>query len=91
MSSRSLQRGAEVRALNTVEYALLTEPTANPGVALSREWLLADSHSRKDAVLRRAIDAAIMRLRKIVEPEPAMPRYIQTVRGHGYMFVPEGP
>jgi two-component system phosphate regulon response regulator OmpR len=30
-----------------------------------------------------------MRLRKIVEPDPAMPRYIQTVRGHGYMFVPQ--
>jgi two-component system phosphate regulon response regulator OmpR len=28
-------------------------------------------------------------LRKIVEPDPAMPRYIQTVRGHGYMFVPQ--
>jgi two-component system phosphate regulon response regulator OmpR len=32
-----------------------------------------------------------MRLRKIVEPDPAMPRYIQTVRGHGYMFVPQAP
>ncbi|MET0384237.1 MAG: hypothetical protein ABW032_12525, partial [Burkholderiaceae bacterium] len=26
---------------------------------------------------------------KLVEPDPAMPRFIQTVRGHGYMFVPE--
>jgi two-component system phosphate regulon response regulator OmpR len=90
-ASRCLRRGAEVRALNTVEYALLAELTANPGVALSRERLLAASHSRRDAVLLRAVDAAIMRLRKIVEPEPAQPRYIQTVRGHGYMFVPDSP
>jgi two-component system phosphate regulon response regulator OmpR len=90
-SSRCLQRGEDVRALNTVEYALLSELTANPGVALSRERLLAASHTRRDAVLLRAVDAAIMRLRKVVEPDPALPRYIQTVRGHGYMFVPERP
>jgi two-component system, OmpR family, phosphate regulon response regulator OmpR len=39
-------------------------------------------------LLARTVDVAVMRLRKLVEPDPAMPRYIQTVRGHGYMFVP---
>jgi two-component system phosphate regulon response regulator OmpR len=42
-------------------------------------------------VLARTADVAVMRLRKLVEPDPAMPRYIQTVRGHGYMFVPARP
>lgn len=89
VSARVLRRGQTVRVLSSVEYALLTELTANPGVALSREQLLAASHTRKDAVMLRTIDASIMRLRKVVEPEPAFPRYIQTVRGHGYMFVPQ--
>lgn len=86
--ARSLEQGGRSRVLNTVEYALLAELTTNPGVAVSRERLLAVSHTRKDAVLLRAVDAAVMRLRRIVEPDPAMPRYIQTIRGHGYMFVP---
>lgn len=88
LDSRSLHRGDEVRVLNTVEYALLAELTANPSVPVSRERLLAVSHSRGDEVMLRAVDAAIMRLRKLIEPEPASPRFIQTVRSHGYMFVP---
>lgn len=88
VSARSLQRGAEVRVLNTVEYALLAELTTNPGVTVSRERLMAVSHTRRDAVSLRAVDAAVVRLRKAVEPDPSMPRYIQTVRGHGYVFVP---
>ncbi|GAA0770976.1 response regulator [Ideonella azotifigens] len=87
-AQRSLQRGDEVRVLNTVEYALLHTLTRHAGSTVSREQLLAASHSSQDAVLLRAIDAAIMRLRKLIEPDPAAPRFIQTVRGHGYMFVP---
>ena len=60
------------------------------GQPLSRERLLAATHQRSDVVAERTIDVAVMRLRKIVEPDPAMPRFIQTVRGHGYMFVPGG-
>lgn len=86
---RSLRCEDEVRVLNTVEYALLAELTANPGVVISRERLLATSHSRDESVALRAVDAAVMRLRKLVEPDPATPRYIQTMRGHGYMFVPQ--
>lgn len=88
-ATRSLERGDEVRVLNTVEFALLAELVANPGVPISRERLLAASHSRCDAVLLRTVDTAIMRLRRLIEPDPAEPRCIQTVRGHGYMFVPQ--
>jgi two-component system, OmpR family, phosphate regulon response regulator OmpR len=88
VGARCLHRGSEVRVLNTVEYAMLAELTMNPGVTVSRERLMAVSHTRKEAVSLRAVDAAVVRLRKSVEPDPAAPRYIQTVRGHGYMFVP---
>ncbi len=87
-ASRSLVQGAEVRVLSTVEYAMLYELVRSPGVPVSRERLLAASHSRSDAVLMRTVDTAVLRLRRLVEPDPAVPRYIQTVRGLGYMFVP---
>jgi two-component system phosphate regulon response regulator OmpR len=87
-ASRSLHRGQEVRVLSTVEYALLAELTARPGMPVTRECLLTASHANKDTALLRAVDASIMRLRRLVELDPSNPRYIQTVRFHGYMFVP---
>jgi two-component system, OmpR family, phosphate regulon response regulator OmpR len=87
-ASRSLHRGDDVRVLSTVEYALLAELVASPRVPIARERLLAAAHGRADAVLLRTVDVAVMRLRKLLEPDPTEPRYIQTVRGLGYMFVP---
>ena len=91
LGSRSLIHGSRVHMLSTVEYAVLAELVANPGVAISRERLLAASHGRSDGLLPRAIDVAVMRLRKRVEPDPARPRFLQTIRGHGYVFVPAAP
>ena len=87
-ATRSLLGHGELKVLSTVEYAMLSELVSNPHVPISRERLLAVSHSRTDSLLARTVDVAVMRLRKLVEPDPAMPRFIQTVRGHGYMFVP---
>jgi two-component system phosphate regulon response regulator OmpR len=87
-ASRSLHRDGEVRVLSTVEYAMLAELVLNPGVPVSRERLLAASHTRTDTLLLRTVDTAVMRLRRLLEPDPSEPRYLQTVRGHGYMFVP---
>ncbi|TDN58952.1 response regulator [Paraburkholderia sp. BL10I2N1] len=88
VAARSLRQGNNVRVLNTVEYAMLAELATNAGISVSRERLMAVSHSREDTVSLRAVDAAVVRLRKLLEPDPAVPRYIQTVRGHGYVFVP---
>jgi two-component system phosphate regulon response regulator OmpR len=87
-ASRSLHQGDEVRVLSNIEYSLLAELVANPRVPISRERLLAATHGRADAVLLRTIDVSVMRLRRVLEPDPAEPRYIQTVRGMGYMYVP---
>jgi two-component system phosphate regulon response regulator OmpR len=88
MAERCLRRGEEVRVLSTIECALLTELASHPGTTLSRERLLAASHAPGDDISLRAVDAAMVRLRRTIEPDPAMPRYLQTVRGHGYVFVP---
>jgi two-component system phosphate regulon response regulator OmpR len=88
-ATRSLHSAdGHTRVLSTVEYAMLTELVTNPNVPISRERLLAVSHARADALLTRTVDVGVMRLRRIVEPDASTPRFIQTVRGHGYMFVP---
>ncbi len=88
-ATRSLEhRGSgALRVLGSVEYALLAELVGHPGVPISRERLVSASHTRGDEVLPRTVDVTVMRLRRIVEPDPAVPRHLQTVRGHGYMFV----
>lgn len=86
--SRCLRRGGQSRVLRTVEFALLAALTSHPGQVLARERLLAHWQTRPDAVLLRSVDAAVMRLRRLIEPDAAEPRYIRTVRGHGYLFVP---
>lgn len=40
--------------------------------------------------LERSIDVQISRLHRLIEPDPSKPRYIQTVWGVGYVFVPDG-
>ena len=48
------------------------------------------ARGRDHEVFDRAIDVQVSRLRKLLEPDPAAPRYIQTVWGFGYVYVPEG-
>ncbi len=87
-ATRSVLRGDEERVLGAVDHALLAELCANPGTVRTRERLHEVVHGGGDGVRLRAIDAAVMRLRRLLEPDPAEPRYIRTVRGSGYMFVP---
>ncbi|WP_374593038.1 response regulator [Aquabacterium sp.] len=87
-AARSLQRGDETRVLNSVEFAMLAELVQHAGEPVSRERLREVSHAGEGNVMLRAVDAAIMRLRKSLEPDPARHRYIQTVRGRGYAFIP---
>jgi two-component system, OmpR family, phosphate regulon response regulator OmpR len=74
--------------LGSVDYALLFELATNPQVVVSRERLLAAAHGNSHTFLPRTVDVAVMRLRKIIEPSPAEPRHLQTVRNRGYVFIP---
>ena len=87
--TRQLSRAGQVIRLTGGEINLLEALIANAGKALSRERLLAlarddDSGERND----RAIDIAILRLRRAIEDDPKSPRWIQTVWGTGYRFSP---
>jgi two-component system phosphate regulon response regulator OmpR len=88
-ASRTLQRGDEVQALSDAEHALLRAMTERPGQPLSRERLLEAMHGRHPEIQDRSVDVAIHRLRRLVEPNIDAPRYIQTMRGCGYVFVPD--
>ena len=62
-----------------------------PGQPLAREKLMMLARGRDHEVFDRAIDVQVSRLRKLIEPDPANPRYIQTVWGFGYVYVPDTP
>jgi DNA-binding response OmpR family regulator len=47
------------------------------------------ARGRDHDVFDRAIDVQVSRLRKLIEADPSTPRYIQTVWGFGYVFVPD--
>jgi two-component system phosphate regulon response regulator OmpR len=79
--------GVEER-LAASEFDLLKIFAENPNRPLMRDWLLEVTAHREAEVFDRAIDLRITRLRRKVEPDPAHPEAIRTVRGVGYMFVP---
>ena len=88
--SRTLsQRGRPIMLPDSV-FALLRIFVDHPHHALNRERLLELLHGPEYDGTDRGIDVQVWRLRRILEADPSVPRFIQTVRGRGYMFVPEG-
>lgn len=91
MESRVLTApGGEEQVLMTSEFNLLKAFIDHPNRVLSRERLLDLANARDPDAFDRAIDVRITRIRKKIEPDPARPRIIRTVRGAGYMYVPDG-
>jgi two-component system, OmpR family, response regulator len=74
--------------LTASEFSLLKVFAENPKKVLSRERLLDLANARDPEAFDRAIDIRIMRIRRKIEPDPAHPRVIRTVRGGGYVFSP---
>jgi DNA-binding response OmpR family regulator len=84
---RHKEDGTEVHCTKT-EFRLLCELAASPSKVLSREQLLDRVWGYDYFGDGRLVDVHIRRLRTKVEPDPAMPRHILTVRGMGYKLVP---
>jgi DNA-binding response OmpR family regulator len=72
------------------EFALLKVFAENPKRVLSRERLLDLAEARDREAFDRAIDVRITRIRRKIEPDPAHPSVIRTIRGAGYVFSPDG-
>jgi two-component system phosphate regulon response regulator OmpR len=91
LAARTLDCNGRHVALTTGEFSLLRVFAQYPGQPLAREKLMMLARGRDHEVFDRAIDVQVSRLRKLVEPDPATPRYIQTVWGFGYVYVPDAP
>jgi two-component system, OmpR family, phosphate regulon response regulator OmpR len=89
LATRTLTRGDTAIALTTGEFGLLKVLAMHPRQPLAREKLMLLARGRDHDVFDRAIDVQVSRLRKLIEPDPSAPRYIQTVWGFGYVFVPD--
>jgi len=94
LATRSLKKktpeGEVPVELTTGEFSVLKVFARHPKMPLSREKLMELARGREYEVFDRSLDVQISRLRKIIEPDPSKPKYIQTVWGLGYVFVPEG-
>ncbi len=82
-------RGTSYR-LTLMECDLLRYLVKNAGQPVSRRAILEDVWGLDEGTDTRAIDNFIVRLRRYIEDRPATPRFLQTVRGVGYRFVPDG-
>jgi two-component system phosphate regulon response regulator OmpR len=88
-ASRVLERDGVPVSLTTGEFAVLHALVTHPGETLSRERLLTLARGRERGAFDRSIDVQMSRLRRLIETDPAKPRYLQTVWGAGYVFVPD--
>ena len=89
-ATRSLHRDGVPLSLTSGEFALLNVLVSHPRQPLSRDKLMEMARGRELDAFDRSVDVQISRLRKLIEPDPAQPRFIQTVWGFGYVFVPDG-
>jgi two-component system phosphate regulon response regulator OmpR len=88
MDARRLfdEKGEEI-TITSMEYDLLKAFADHPNKVLSRDQLLNLAHNRDWEPFDRSIDIRITRLRRKIEPDPAKPQIIKTVRGAGYIYV----
>jgi two-component system phosphate regulon response regulator OmpR len=82
-------RGEAPVRLTATESHLMRIFAAQPGEALSRTQLVEELGRDKGQAQERAVDVQITRLRRKLEIDPKSPRYLQTVRGAGYMLAPD--
>ena len=82
------QAGEQVR-LTATEGALMRVFAASPHAPVSRSALIESLGRDGDDTGERAVDVQVTRLRRKLEPDPKQPRYLQTVRGEGYMLAPD--
>jgi two-component system phosphate regulon response regulator OmpR len=90
LAKRTLLRKGEPVPLTSGEFSVLKVLARHARQPLSREKLMELARGREYEVFDRSLDVQISRLRKLIEPDPSTPRFIQTVWGLGYVFIPDG-
>jgi two-component system phosphate regulon response regulator OmpR len=82
----TLNRNGELIHLTSIETSLLKVLAKQPNNILSREELIERTGAAGGG---RAVDVQVTRLRRKIEKDPKLPRYLQTVRGKGYVLRPD--
>ena len=90
LGARTLMCGDTPLPITSGEFSLLTAVVHNAHRPLSRQRLIEIARGPASDTDARSMDVQVSRLRKLIEPDPRRPRYIQTVWGFGYVFVPDG-
>ncbi|OIQ65311.1 transcriptional regulatory protein OmpR [mine drainage metagenome] len=88
--ARTLSRDGRPVKLSSGECAMLLALARQPGRPLGRERLIALAYGPGHDSNDRSVDVQILRLRRLLEDDAVDPRFIQTVRGVGYVFAPDG-
>jgi two-component system phosphate regulon response regulator OmpR len=86
MERGEMWQGDDLVRLTATEVQLMKIFSAKTGTALSRSTLVEELGRDRGQAQERAVDVQITRLRRKIEDNPKQPRYLQTVRGSGYML-----
>ncbi len=89
-ASRRLRRDGVDMPITSGEFSLLLALAERPHRPLSRQQLIELARGPLSDTDSRSMDVQVSRLRRLLEDDPSRPRWIQTVWGHGYVFVPDG-
>ena len=75
--------------LTQIELELIRHFATNPDRMISREELLTHVWGYEPDTATRTVDTFVMRVRKIIEPDPGRPKFLLSVRGQGYTYHPK--
>jgi two-component system phosphate regulon response regulator OmpR len=89
LDRRRLFRGEEPVYLTEAETELLAKLAERAGECVTREELSSSTSEGEDSSGSRHVDVLVTRLRRKIEADPRFPRYLQTVRGRGYLLQPD--
>jgi len=86
--NREISIDGQILSLTNMEFELLELLLANPGTLFSRDDILKHLRGIEAKIFSRSIDILISRLRQKIETNPKEPKFIKTIWGKGYMFLP---
>lgn len=87
---RDAYKHGQALALSTADFSLLSLFMRHSHRVLDRTQLVDLAPTMERMPFDRSIDVRVARLRRKIEDDPSQPRYIRTVRGSGYLFIPDG-
>lgn len=87
---RDAYKHGQPLAVSTADFSLLSLFMRHSHRVLDRTQLVVLASAMERMPFNRSIDVRVARLRRKIEDDPGLPRYIRTVRGSGYLFVPDG-